>query len=253
MKKRKGSSEGGANWMDTYGDLVTLLLCFFVLLYSISSIDQGKYANLVKSLNPEVEVVAPGFADIPSDANKDPTSGEQEANQEVEDAKFEEMYERLTELEEVLGEEVQVAKGDGYQFITFKNSVFFDGDRYVLKDEGKVLLDQFAEAIAPSADVIQELRVFGHTSQAEPDIPNEVLTDRTLAAMRTAVVVTYIQEKNLIDPGKLVQEAYGQFRPIDTFDTPEGRANNRRVEILITKNGEVQKSLEDYYNEVYGE
>ncbi|MCI8454014.1 MAG: hypothetical protein HFE84_05300, partial [Lachnospiraceae bacterium] len=52
MKKREKKAEGGASWMDTYGDMVTLLLCFFVLLYSISSTDQVKWENLVKSLNP---------------------------------------------------------------------------------------------------------------------------------------------------------------------------------------------------------
>lgn len=57
MKKRNKSSGGGANWMDTYGDLVTLLLCFFVLLYSISTVDQAKWVQVVKSFNPDaVEV-----------------------------------------------------------------------------------------------------------------------------------------------------------------------------------------------------
>ena len=53
MKKRRsgGGGGGGANWMDTYGDLVTLLLCFFVLLYSISSLDQAKWIMIVKSFN----------------------------------------------------------------------------------------------------------------------------------------------------------------------------------------------------------
>ena len=56
MKKRnKGGGGGGANWMDTYGDLVTLLLCFFVLLYSISTLDQSKWIMIVKSFNPEAE------------------------------------------------------------------------------------------------------------------------------------------------------------------------------------------------------
>lgn len=55
MKKRGKSAESGANWMDTYGDMVTLLLCFFVLLYSISSVDQAKWEMLVKSFNPDAE------------------------------------------------------------------------------------------------------------------------------------------------------------------------------------------------------
>ena len=44
--KKKSSGGGGANWMDTYGDMVTLLLCFFVLLYSMSSIDEAKWNEL---------------------------------------------------------------------------------------------------------------------------------------------------------------------------------------------------------------
>ena len=52
MKKNKKAPEEGGSWMDTYGDLVTLLLCFFVLLYSISSIDQAKWVQIVKSFNP---------------------------------------------------------------------------------------------------------------------------------------------------------------------------------------------------------
>ena len=52
MKKRNKGS-GGASWMDTYGDMVTLLLCFFVLLYSMSSIDQQKWVQLVQSFNPD--------------------------------------------------------------------------------------------------------------------------------------------------------------------------------------------------------
>ena len=50
--KKKSGGGGGANWMDTYGDMVTLLLCFFVLLYSMSTIDSSKWQALVMSFNP---------------------------------------------------------------------------------------------------------------------------------------------------------------------------------------------------------
>ena len=52
LKKKSGGGGGGANWMDTYGDMVTLLLCFFVLLYSMSTIDSAKWEALVMSFNP---------------------------------------------------------------------------------------------------------------------------------------------------------------------------------------------------------
>ena len=51
IKKKGGGGGGGANWMDTYGDMVTLLLCFFVLLYSISTIDQDKWMVFIQSFN----------------------------------------------------------------------------------------------------------------------------------------------------------------------------------------------------------
>ena len=67
IKKQSGGG-GGANWMDTYGDMVTLLLCFFVLLYSITPIDQEKWMVFVKSFNrdaiDEVEPI-PGPVDDP--------------------------------------------------------------------------------------------------------------------------------------------------------------------------------------------
>ena len=110
----------------------------------------------------------------------------------------------------------------------------------------------FAEAIAPAAEEIKEIEVLGHTSQGDPNIPNEVITDRVLSAERSAQIVAYIQEKDIIEPARLISMAFGQFRPIDTFQTQEGRAHNRRAEILITKNGSVERSLSYYYEQVYG-
>ena len=54
MKKRKSGGEDCGSWMDTYGDMVTLLLCFFVLLYSMSTLDNEKFKIFVRSINPNV-------------------------------------------------------------------------------------------------------------------------------------------------------------------------------------------------------
>lgn len=250
MKKRPKSPEEGSDWMGTYGDMVTLLLCFFVLLYSISSVDQVKWENLVKSMNPEAAETSQIVTDTLAEDGTEDVPG---ANTTQTDQQFEEMYDNLLKMQSEAGAsaEIEIAKGDGYQFITFKDKVFFDGDSSILRDDGKVMLDMFAAAIAPSAGAIKEIQVLGHTSQAEPNIPNEVMTDRVLSATRSAVVVAYVQGKNIIEPTKLVSAGYGQFRPIDTFDTFEGRARNRRVEILITKTGSVEKSLDEYYSQVY--
>ncbi len=243
--------------MDTYGDMVTLLLCFFVLLYSISSVDQVKWENLVKSLNPEAakeisQVVVDlgeneGEYDIPGG-----TKLEKSAEEELIDAQFDALYKELLKLKKDSGEDVQITKGDGFVFITYREKVFFNGDSWVMLPVGAETLDQFAEILRPLSGAVQQIQILGHTSQANPDRPNNITTDRSLSAMRGAVVTAYLQEKDVIDPAKLVSSAYGQWRPIAPFDTTENRAKNRRVEILITKTGEVEKNLSEYYEQVYG-
>ncbi len=246
--------------MDTYGDMVTLLLCFFVLLYSISSTDQVKWENLVKSLNPnaakeisqivnDVDIEA-GEQDVPGGSRLDKSY-----DQELIDEQFDSLYKELLALKEAAGDaakDIDISKGDGYVFITYRDSVFFNGDSWVLLEDGRNMLDQFTAIIDPLSDSIEQIQILGHTSQANPDTPNNVTTDRSLSAMRGAVVAAYIHEKNVIDPSKLVSSAFGQFRPIAPFDTPENRAKNRRVEMLITKTGNVEKSLNEYYEQVYG-
>lgn len=246
MKRNRNKQEEGGSWMDTYGDMVTLLLCFFVLLYAMSSVDQIKWENLVRSLNPNAEEVSQVVTDTDLPAGNDDVPGNTDADQE-----FEAIYENIKAEMEKLGvaADVDIVQGDGYQFISYKDRVFFDGDSPVLTREGQRVLDGLCRAIRPSAATIKELRVLGHTSQETPDEPNNVETDRQLAALRSANVVIYIQNKNILEPSKLVDCGYGQFHPIATFDTAEGREQNRRAEILITEEGSTQNDLTDYYNE----
>lgn len=250
--KRKKRSSGGANWMDTYGDMVTLLLCFFVLLYSMSSIDSEKWELLVKSFNPDAEYLSQIVTNQEENNYENNVSGGSEVQEQIDE--FDKIYYTLSNYinENNLQGDIEISKGDGFTFITFRDNVFFDGDSFVLKDEGKVVLDEFSNAIIEAVDSIQEIQILGHTSQARPDVPNEPITDRFLSSNRATEVLLYIQGKDIIEPSKLVSCGYGQFRPISSFDTRESRAKNRRVEILITKTDSVVKSLDEYYTEVYG-
>lgn len=248
MGRRKKSGGGGANWMDTYGDMVTLLLCFFVLLYSMSSLDKGKYEILVRAFNPNaIEEVQPVSESSEQQSEETVTTSEQ--TEPLDD--FDELFYTLSQYIEQnnLQNDIEVSKGDGFAFITFRNNIFFDGDSYVLKQEGKETLDVLAGALNSVTDNIKEISVLGHTSQASPNVPNEPVSDRFLSSNRATEVLLYLQQKNFIDPTKLVASGYGQFRPISKFDTAQERARNRRVEILITKTDDVERSLEEYYAE----
>ncbi len=252
-RKKAQSSGGGAGWLATYADMVTLLLCFYVLLYSISSVDAAKWAIVVKSFNPDAgKEVAQIIAGEPADESQF-DSTEVTANTEIDS--LEELYFVLSKeiADQNLQSDVEIRKGDGFAFVTFRNNVFFSGDSYVLLPEGKEVLDTFTDVIGEATDIIEEIQVLGHTSQALPNQPNDVEFDRFLSSNRATEVLVYIQQKNIIDPAKLVSSSYGQFRPVSPFDTSENRAKNRRVEILITESGSVVKALEEYYQEAYAE
>lgn len=231
--KRRRKGGGGANWQDTYGDMVTLLLCFFVLLYSMSTINETKWAMVVQSFQRETTsetMGTPGQGTGLENEEKD-TITEEEVNQALDQIAM-----ALKDYSDKnnLNEQMAVTRGADYVFITFQDAVFFEGDSFTLMDSGKLMLDQVAQAIAPESQLIDELRVMGHTSQGSPTQANNPTVDRFLASNRAAAVTVYLQEKNILDPDKLVSVGYGQWRPIAGFDTKEERARNRRVEIMIT-------------------
>ncbi len=99
MKKKK-SGGGGANWMDTYGDMVTLLLCFFVMLYSMSTLDKEKWIALVQSFNPTEEVTE---TQPPS-----ASGGEGTGTQEDIDQDMEELYQAMQDYVQQAGMANQV-------------------------------------------------------------------------------------------------------------------------------------------------
>ena len=252
--KKKSSGGGGANWMDTYGDMVTLLLCFFVLLYSMSTISEDKWKAIVQSFNPDsiLEAQATAGTEGPID---DPTDGmgldqiaagpEEITAQEVEDA-MQALFEALKEYAEQhdMEDVIEVSKGDGYVFVSFADAVFFDGDSAVLRQDGMEILDVVIDALNPAAPYIDELRVMGHTAQAQADVPNAVAGDRRLASNRATNVLIYLQERCEIDPARLISVGYGQWRPVASNDTPETRWHNRRVELLISGK-DVESALGD--------
>lgn len=227
---------------------------FFVLLYSISSVDQEKWIAIVQSFNSSVvtgnDAPPYGLPGIEGREGQDNPLSEEEVKKALE-----ELYERLKDYAQNQqgGASVSVSKGDGYVFISFNDAVFFDGDSYILRQDGKAALDAIVPSLAEAGPYIDELRVLGHTAQASPDRSNDPTADRFLASNRSTVVLLYLQEHigyDKLDPGRIVGMQYGQWRPIASNDTQESRVQNRRVELIIAGR-DVESQLSDSVRQYY--
>ena len=254
MKMRKKSGGGGANWMDTYGDMVTLLLCFFVLLYSMSTISEEKWKMLVVSFNPDaaITITENSGNDGPNaDPNELDGSGMGLSQVDI-DQDMAELYELLVTYvaQQNAQDSISVSKGDGKVFVTFNQAVFFDGDSWALREDSKPILEMVASMLSQVAGSIDEVRIMGHTAQGDPNKPNNIIVDRQLSAMRAATTLAYIQQFCTVDPARLISEGYGQWRPVAGNDTAEGRAQNRRVEMIISGRNlekELEEGIQNFY------
>ena len=270
MAKKEREKPNDKAWMDTYSDMVTLLMCFFVLLFSMSSLDASKWKIIVKGFNPEAEstsqvvlipdenapepnaAMSDGGDSLTSDSGGTTLGSDSASSSEMEIESIEDLFEVMASYvaENQLQEDIKLFQGEDYTYIMFSNNVFFDGDSSVLRREGKDVLDTFAEVLGEVSDKISKIQVMGHTNQADPNKPNNVETDRFLSSNRAVEVLVYLQEKNVVAPSILESIGYGQHYPIGSFSDPEGRAKNRRVEIVIAEEPAADVSLDEIYGEI---
>lgn len=250
-RKKGGGGEDCGSWMDTYGDMVTLLLCFFVMLYSMSSLNQQKWEIFVKSIFPSSDETAQIAVNEQVSEGEYDVSGNMEFDEAISDpTNPEELYVALVEALTASGVEgVSISRREGYTFLVFENQAFFEGDRSDLTEEAVGILDILCGVLEPFDESVSQINIMGHTAQARADRANNPRTDRILSAMRSAEVAAYIQNRGVIDPSKLVALSFGQYRSVSNNDTSEGRARNRRVEFLIVDSGADIKSMNDYYDE----
>ena len=265
-RKKQDDSSGGPSWLDTYADMVTLLLTFFVLLFSMSTLNSSKWQKLVLALtanvaknpvNSEQQVVIDPSASAMSRAASAAATDEglgKESKPVDKITDFDQLYAYLKSYIDKNGLDgsVMIYKGDGYTFLSFRNSIFFDGDSAVLRPQGKVILDFLCDALSYIPNQVGEIRFYGHTAKVSAtNTPERQAFDRGLSDDRAKNVLLYVQAKGIISGAKMVSEGYGEYRPIVPDDGTEAtRAKNRRVEIYLSKTGKTNDVLDKVYEEI---
>ena len=241
---------GAPAWMNTYGDMVTLLLTFFVLLFSMSTIDAKKWEEIVQSFTgaPYVTVQALDADEVIEEAlkgsNWEPSIVTTPPEQEMEhDTNLSGNRKRLVELYEKIQRYIKdnglesvlqaTKEDDDSILIRMTDRALFDSGKVDIKPKALPRLDDKCTILDSYHDMIETVWRQGHTDNV-PINSDRYKDNSDLSAMRATSVRRYmlgIMEK--IDPAKLVAEGFGEYRPVDTNDTEEGRATNRRVDFVI--------------------
>jgi chemotaxis protein MotB len=243
-RRQREEESGGYSWMDTYGDLVTLLLCFFVLLYSFSSIDSQKWQELVGAFSgrsavsveqldtkqvKEEAITIEGVEKREKDINKPSVMKEYEEE-------FDALYEAIRYYVHIndLDEKISVIKEDGVIVIRFLEVILFNSGEAAILEEGQTVLGHIMSIIEENADVIRILRIEGHTDNV-PIHTAQFRSNWELSMARANAALRVFVDSGVISLDKLSAAAYGEYHPVETNETPEGRAANRRVDFVVER------------------
>jgi chemotaxis protein MotB len=231
-KKNESESSGAPAWMTTFSDMVTLLLTFFILLYSISNVDAKKFEAANNSLQSVLAgKSSSGILNEESAIITPPQSGEELTDLSSIDEKTLEMYDQVKGYVEEQGLEAAVsvsANRDGV-FVDIKELILFEPGEVSIKPEGKQILDHLEGLFLQFENRIV---VEGHTDNV-PTGTIDYPTNWELSADRAVNVVRYLSEVKKIPENRLAAIGYGEFRPMAANDTAANRALNRRVNLLI--------------------
>ena len=254
-KKEEAGPPGSPAWMATFSDLMNLLLCFFVLLFSMSTVDAKKFEEIAASFSQTFSVFSSGALSIGdgmlvsngvsqlneldeyiNSTGKEAESEEDvEAFDEVAKAKMEESEELEEKISEAIAEAdmeglMQVDYTSNYVQITLNGSLLFDSGRAELSEEANAVLDQVGIILERYAE--SSILIEGHTDNV-PMTSGRYLSNNELSDARALSVFYYLIETTNLDPATITHAGRGEYCPIADNSTPEGRSLNRRVEIKI--------------------
>jgi len=262
-KKRAEEHENHERWLVSYADFITLLFAFFVVMYSISSVNEGKYRVLsdsmvaafrdpARSLEPVqtgVLVREPMQSDTPMGSREpivesiktpSPVQPEEPSTPaEAEDHAVQDLADSIEASMADLVDDglIEVRRDKRWIEVEIKSSILFASGSAALSAASAPVLRELAEKFKPLDNVIH---VEGFTDNV-PISNFEFLSNWELSAARAASVV-HLFTRLGIDPKRLAAIGYGEFRPVASNDTAQGRARNRRVVLVIMSGSDARIS-----------
>jgi chemotaxis protein MotB len=295
-KREEGGGGGNAPWLNTFADLMNLLLCFFVLLFSMSTVDAEKFEKIAISMANSIGIFDGGESSIGSgnlissgmtqmneldeyytnmgkasvetgedldaedneqqEGNDTGQNTQEQGNMEGQEGsvgngdaeldkaleRIEEamtkvskgMYDEVSDLTEQynIGDYVELSIDPEYRFVqlTLKGSVLFNSGKADIKEAAKPILSKIGEILLKFDGYTVE--VTGHTDNVP--MTNGIFKDNNwLSSARALNAAEYMIDNSNLDASKVKYSGRGEYEPIASNETEDGRAKNRRIEIKI--------------------
>jgi chemotaxis protein MotB len=245
--------------MSTFSDLMNLLLCFFVLLYSMSTVDAEKFEQVVASLQSNMSILPNGgssigdgelissgvrqlefldsyYSELANSKSEDDSEGSKnsvyEAYKQEELSESEQMAEAIQEAVDNAGIQnlVEVDFNAEYVQLSLSGAILFDPGKAEILDDAYPIVDKICAILGNYADNLIEVE--GHTDNV-PMTSNTYEDNDVLSMYRALTVANYIRANTSIEASHIKSSGRGEYSPIADNSTAEGRARNRRVEIKI--------------------
>ena len=222
-KKKHEEHENLERWLISYADFITLLFAFFVVMYSTSSINEGKLRAVADAVNAAFN---PFIALSSSNIR---LTHEQSATEafRLDMNLFVKVVAELKKIDDT--GRMSVGKEKRGIVIRISDKVAFETGRAEIIPEFQPTLNKLAAFLR---GVPNRIQIEGHTDNI-PIKTASFPSNWELSTARAVSIMRYLTEERSLDPERFSIAGYGEFRPIDSNETLEGRAKNRRVEIVL--------------------
>ncbi len=257
-RRKEDPPKGSPAWMNTFADLMNLLLCFFVMLFSMSSVNEEKFEKVIASFQStfsilpgggasigEGELISSGISQLEnfdsyynqqlSSQSDGQTEEEKNITEAYEQQELEESEDMAQQLENALSQygiqdDVEVDFNAEYVTLNMNGALLFDSASAELRDEAYPLVNKLGKILVTYDNNIIEVE--GHTDNV-PIHSSKYEDNNVLSMYRALAVANYLRDTTTLDPAYIKSSGRGEYVPIADNATPEGRARNRRVEIKI--------------------
>lgn len=259
-KKPEEPPKGSPAWMATFSDLMNLLLCFFVLLFSMSTVDAEKFEMVIASLQSSMSILPAGGTSIgdgdliaagvsqlefldsyyndlanSKSQNETETEGESTVEEAYEAEGLAESEQMAEDIENAIKQYgiqdmVEVDFNAEYVQLSLSGAVLFDSGKAELVKEAYPVVDKISTILEKYKKNIIEIE--GHTDNV-PINSAKYEDNNVLSMYRALSVADYLRSKKKLNPAYVKSSGRGEYVPVADNKTAEGRARNRRVEIKI--------------------